>query len=68
MGPSPGDRADPGIEPGSLKSPALAGEFFTTHATWEAHLPANLRGFSKSCLLTFCPDLDLQFYSVTRGG
>ena len=69
MGPSPGHLPDPRIETGSLKSPALAGEFFTTHATWEAHLPANLRGFSKSCLLTFGPDLDLQFfYSVTRGG
>ena len=26
-----------GIEPTSLKSPALAGGFFTTNATWEAH-------------------------------
>ena len=31
--PSPGDLPDPGIEPGS---PALAGRFFTTSATWEA--------------------------------
>ena len=31
----PGD-PDPGIEPASLKSPALAGEFFTTSNTWEA--------------------------------
>ena len=28
--PSPGHLPDPGIEPGSLVSPALAGEFFTT--------------------------------------
>ena len=28
--PSPGDLADPGIEPMSLPSPALAGRFFTT--------------------------------------
>ena len=28
--PSPGDLPDPGIEPGSLGSPALAGRFFTT--------------------------------------
>ena len=28
-----GDLADPGIEPVSLKSPALAGGFFTTSAT-----------------------------------
>ena len=27
---------DPGIEPVSLKSPALAGGFFHTSATWEA--------------------------------
>ena len=27
---------DPGIKPASLMSPALAGGFFTTSATWEA--------------------------------
>ena len=32
--PSPGDLPDPGIEPISLMSPALAGEFFT--ATWKS--------------------------------
>ena len=31
--PPPGDLPDPGIEPLSLTSPALAGEFFTTSAT-----------------------------------
>ena len=34
-GPPPGDLPDPGIEPDSLRSPALAEEFFTTRATWE---------------------------------
>ena len=34
--PSPGDLPDPGIEPGSHTSPALAGGFFTTSTTWEA--------------------------------
>ena len=34
--PTPGDLPDPGIEPMSLTSPALAGRFFTTSATWEA--------------------------------
>ena len=34
--PPPGDLPDPGIEPMSLTSPALAGRFFTTRATWEA--------------------------------
>ena len=31
----PGDLPDPGIESVSLMSPALAGGFFTTSATWE---------------------------------
>ena len=34
--PPPGDLPNPGIEPVSLMSPALAGGFFTTSATWEA--------------------------------
>ena len=33
--PAPGDLPKPGIEPVSLKSPALASGFFTTSATWE---------------------------------
>ena len=34
--PSPGNRPNPGIKPTALKSPALAGRFFTTGTTWEA--------------------------------
>ena len=34
--PSSWDRPNPGIEPMSLASPALAGGFFTTRATREA--------------------------------
>ena len=34
--PPPGDLPDPGMESASLMSPALAGMFFTTSATWEA--------------------------------
>ena len=33
----PGDLLDLGLEPVSVMSPTLAGEFFTTCATWEAH-------------------------------
>ena len=39
--PPPGDLPDPGIEPESLKSPALAGWFLTTSATSEAHVCLN---------------------------
>ena len=34
--PPPEDLSDPGIEPKSLMSPALAGGFFPTSTTWEA--------------------------------
>ena len=34
--PPPRDLPNPGIEPTSLTSPALAGRFFTTIPTWEA--------------------------------
>ena len=34
--PPPGNLPDPGIEPMSFMSHALASRFFTTHATWEA--------------------------------
>ena len=34
--PPPGDLPNPGIEPASLMSPALAGGFFTTSATWKS--------------------------------
>ena len=37
--PPPGDHPDPGIETVSLVSPALAGGFFATGATWEALYP-----------------------------
>ena len=36
--PLPGDLPDPGIKRSSLTSPALAGWFFTTSATWEAYI------------------------------
>ena len=35
--PPPGDLPDPGIEKASLMSPALAGDVFTTSATWEVY-------------------------------
>ena len=35
--PSPGDLPDPGTEPASLVSPALAGGFFTTEPPGKSH-------------------------------
>ena len=37
--PSPEGLPDPGIEP---ESPALAGVFFTTSATWEAYIDTDI--------------------------
>ena len=36
--PPPGDLPNPGTEPTSLRSPALAGGFFTIRATWNARM------------------------------
>ena len=36
--PPPGHLPDPGTEPASRKSAALAGGFFTISATWEAQM------------------------------
>ena len=46
---SPGDLFDPGIKPTSLVSLALAGGFFTTSATWEAHFCLHKVKWSESC-------------------
>ena len=45
--PPPGDLPHPGIEPASLTSPALAGGFFTTSATWEAQYLLQMLGFKQ---------------------
>ena len=55
---TPGDLPDPGIEPTSLLSPALAGGFFATSATW-GHLGA----FKCSILKLF---INKYFLSLTR--
>ena len=44
--PPPGDLPDPGIEPASLMSSALAGGLFTTSTTWKAPPNAPLCSFS----------------------
>ena len=41
--PSPGDLPDPGIEPTSLASPALAGGFFTTEPPGANNLSDHVR-------------------------
>ena len=42
--PAPGGLPDPGIEPTSLTSPALAGRFFSASTTWEDHKILSLTG------------------------
>ena len=58
--PPPGDLPDPGIEPKSLMSPALAGRFFTTSTTQEAQVLV-----AQSCLtLCNCMNCNLPGSSV----
>ena len=49
--PPPGDLLDPGTEPVSLTSPALADTFVTTSASWEAPFP------QRSVIVFKCPVL-----------
>ena len=51
-GPSPGDLPDLGIKPVSLTSPALAGRFSTTSATWANQTPTS-RGYCHKYLCIF---------------
>jgi len=54
--PPPGDLPDPGVKPAFLMSPALAGGFLTTGATWEAHILV-LCLVTQLCL-TVCDPMD----------
>ena len=64
--PSPGDLHNPGIEPVSVMSPALAGGFFTTSAAWEA-LKSGLHSFfwKKEQILTRLIEENIQQNTVT---
>ena len=48
-GPPPGDLPDPGIEPMSLMSLALAGGFFTTSAMWKTPVGSYMFIQSHAC-------------------
>ena len=65
--PPPGDLPDPGIRPASLMSPALAGSFFTTSATWEAQVWV-LSGHSFSSSLHTSSQPPARFSLYTRMG
>ena len=66
--PLPGDLPDPGIEPESLASPALAGGFFTTSTSWEACVKGGWRrgqgvGSKYDCIW-FCKLLSLNVFRM----
>ena len=56
--PPPGDLSNPGIKSTSLQSPALAGGFFTTSVTWEAHLFPAAASKSLQLCLTLCDPIN----------
>ena len=61
--PTPGDLPNPGIEPTSLASPALAGRFFTASPTWEAPhpslVPSGLAVLTRTMAQGYTPSLSL---------
>ena len=59
--PPPGDLPDPGIELASLLSLALAGEFFTTSATWEVLAKLHIQTLSQQKGGTFLELLPIVF-------
>ena len=66
--PSPEDLLDQGIESAFLAAPALAGIFFATSITWEAHI---YREFNTNILypgLLGSPDLDSSVLCLVRNG
>ena len=60
--PTPGYLPDPGIEPPSLASPALAGEFFNHSATWEVYTLVHFRVFFFFANLTGNFNLLFDYY------
>ena len=54
--PSSRGSPDPGIEPTSLMSPALAGRFFTTNTPWEALFAAETLQFGQFDLQAPAPE------------
>ena len=61
--PSPGDLHHPGMEPVSLTSPALAGRFFTTSATWEVLTPGKPSNFFFGCVIDV-QNCNFQMYNI----
>ena len=61
--PPSGDLPNPGIEPTSLMSPALAGWFFTTSITWEVSTE-HFKTLNIAELFSTMPQFDSIFYFV----
>ena len=66
--PPPGDLPDPGIEPESPTSPALAGGFFTTNATREATLMSFLLCHDNVKRCIFFPSHPLELTILSTSG
>ena len=68
--PSLGDLPNAGIKPASRMSPALAGRFFTTSATWETYVAIislskrDLRGLLKGSEVTESLTFNVPLISV----
>ena len=61
--PPAGDFPNQGIGPESLTSPALAGEFFATSTTWEAHLGILPIGYMCPNVEAHCQGLNIPYHT-----
>ena len=64
--PTPGELLGPGIEPKSLASPALAGRFFITSATWGAQGCWDVGVWPLDCILGVGIVAKLIVFSCTQ--
>ena len=59
-----GDLPNPGMESVSLTSPAMAGGFFTTSITWEAHVYVYVCVCVCVCVYSFCAIFGIEVHIV----
>ena len=66
--PTPGDLPKPGIKCATLAYPALAGRFFTTSATKEAHnpTPGHISGQNHDSRNTFTPMFRAALFTIAK--
>ena len=64
--PPPGDLPDPGVKPASLRSPVLAGGFFTSSTTWKAYNKHSCAMHGGKMIHPYCRVMDVWIKKKQR--